>query len=93
MEQKKSSNHKDWTCLVQESQDSRCAVEVVDDTAILWSRISLRAFVRGDGVVTESTVTEVFRKQGNDWKVLALTFSSVRDKHQIKHCICFNWRA
>ena len=61
------------------------AVEVVDDTAVLWSRITLTAFVRGSDVVTEFTVTEVFKKLGNDWKVLALTFSSVRDTHQIKH--------
>jgi len=35
--------------------------------------------------VTEFTVTEVYQKQGRDWKMLALTFSSVRDTHQIKH--------
>jgi hypothetical protein len=61
------------------------AVEVIDNTAILWSRITLSSFVRGSDVVTEFTVTEVFVKQGNDWKLLALTFSSVRDTHQIKH--------
>lgn len=61
------------------------ALEVIDDTAILWSRITLTAFVRGADVVTEFTVTEVFKKQGNEWKILALTFSSVRDTHQIKH--------
>lgn len=61
------------------------AVEIVDDVAIVWSRITLTAFVRGADVVTEFTVTEVYKKQGNDWKLLALTFSSVRDTHQIKH--------
>ena len=61
------------------------AVEVVDDVAIMWSRITLTAVVRGTDAVTEFTVTEVFKKQGNDWKILALTFSSVRDTHQIKH--------
>ena len=61
------------------------AVELIDDTAILWSRITLTANVRGNDVVTEFTVTEVFKKQKKDWKLLALTFSSVRDTHTIKH--------
>lgn len=61
------------------------AVEIIDDTAILWSRITLTANVRGNDVVTEFTVTEVFKKQKEDWKLLALTFSSVRDTHVIKH--------
>ncbi|WP_370469317.1 nuclear transport factor 2 family protein [Nibrella viscosa] len=61
------------------------AVEIVDDVAVLWSRITLTAVVRGNDVVTEFTVTETFKKQGNDWKLLALTFSSVRDTHTIKH--------
>jgi hypothetical protein len=61
------------------------AVEIVDDVAIVWSRITLTAVVRGTDAVTEFTVTEVYKKQGNDWKLLALTFSSVRDTHQIKH--------
>ncbi|MDO1449247.1 nuclear transport factor 2 family protein [Rhodocytophaga aerolata] len=61
------------------------AVETVDDTAILWNRITLTAVVRGSDVITEFTVTEVYKKQGNDWKLLALTFSSVRDTHKIEH--------
>jgi hypothetical protein len=61
------------------------AVEMFDDTAILWNRITLAAVVRGDEVSTQFTVTEVYKKQGNSWKLLALTFSSVRDTHVIKH--------
>ena len=61
------------------------AVEFVDDVAIAWSRITLTAVVRGSDVVTEFTVTEVYKKQNNDWKLLALTFSSVRDTHKIAH--------
>jgi hypothetical protein len=61
------------------------AVELVDDTAILWNRITLTANVRGNDVVTEFTVTEVYKKQNKEWKLLALTFSSVRDTHLIKH--------
>lgn len=61
------------------------AVEIVGNTAIVWNRITLDAVVREQVVVTEFTVTEVYQKQGVDWKMLALTFSSVRDTHQIKH--------
>ena len=61
------------------------AVELIDDTAIVWSRITLTAEVRGSEVVTEFTVTEVYKKEKKEWKMLALTFSSVRDTHVIKH--------
>ena len=60
------------------------AVEVFDSTAVVWSRITLQAVVRGADVVTEFTVTEVFQKQGTAWQLLDLTFSSVRDTHQIR---------
>lgn len=60
-------------------------VEIIDNTAVLWNRITLTAVVRGSDVVTQFTVTEVYKKQENDWKLLALTFSSVRDTHQIEH--------
>ena len=61
------------------------AVEIVGDNAIVWNRITLTAEVRGTDAVTEFTVTEVYKKIGNDWKLLVLTFSSVRDTHQIVH--------
>lgn len=61
------------------------AVETFDNTAILWSRITLQAVVRGSEVSTQFTVTEVYKKEENSWKLLALTFSSVRDTHIIKH--------
>ncbi len=61
------------------------AVELVDDTAIIWSRITLEAVVRGNEARNEFTVTEVFKKENNSWKIVALTFSSVRDTHTIKH--------
>ena len=59
------------------------AVEVFDDTAIVWNRITLQAVVRGTEVSNEFTVTEVYRKQTDGWKLLDLTFSSVRDTHSI----------
>lgn len=61
------------------------ALEILGNTAIVWNRITLDAIVREQVAVTEFTVTEVYQKQGKDWKMLALTFSSVRDTHQIKH--------
>ena len=60
------------------------AIEISGNTAIIWSRITLDAVVRGTVAVTEFTVTEVYQKQGENWKMLALTFSSVRDTHQIR---------
>ena len=61
------------------------AVEIFGDTAVLWNRITLTAHVRGNDVSNEFTVTEVYQKQGEDWKLLDLTFSSVRDTHKISH--------
>jgi len=61
------------------------AVAIVDDVAILWNRITLTAVVRGTDAINQFTVTEVYKKQGKDWKLLALTFSSVRDTHKIEH--------
>jgi len=60
-------------------------VEIVDNTAIVWSRITLEAHVRGNDVSTEFTATEVYVKIEGDWKLLDLTFSSVRDTHKIEH--------
>jgi hypothetical protein len=60
------------------------AAEITGDVAVLWSRITLTAVVRGNDAITEFTVTEVFKKEGRDWKLLAMTFSSVRDTHKIQ---------
>ena len=60
-------------------------VKTFDNTVILWNRITLTAHVRGNDVSNEFTVTEVYQKQGNTWKLLDLTFSSVRDNHALEH--------
>ena len=60
------------------------AAEVIENTAIVWSRITLTAVVRGTDAKTEFTTTEAYQRQGSEWKLLALTFSSVRDTHQIQ---------
>ena len=61
------------------------AVEIFGNTVVLWNRITLTAHVRGNDVENEFTVTEVYQKQGDNWKLLDLTFSSVRDTHSIEH--------
>lgn len=61
------------------------AVEISGKTAIVWNRITLEAVVRENEVSNEFTVTEVYQKKGKHWKLLALTFSSVRDTHEIAH--------
>lgn len=61
-------------------------VEIFDNnTVVLWNRITLMAHVRGNDVSNEFTVTEFYKKEGDDWKLLDLTFSSVRDTHEIEH--------
>ncbi|EDY84047.1 hypothetical protein VDG1235_3674 [Verrucomicrobiia bacterium DG1235] len=59
-------------------------VELFGDTAIVWNRITLLAVVRGNEVSNEFTVTEVYQKAGDEWRLLDLTFSSVRDTHGIQ---------
>ena len=60
-------------------------VKEFGETVIVWNRITLVAHVRGDDVSTEFTVTEVYQMQNDAWKLLDLTFSSVRDTHKIVH--------
>ena len=61
------------------------AIEITGKTGIVWNRITLESVVRGSDAKVEFTVTEVYQKEGKSWKMLALTFSSVRDTHVIKH--------
>ncbi len=58
-------------------------VEIFDNTAVLWNRITLVAHVRGNDVSNEFTVTEIYKKGKDSWKLLDLTFSKVRDTHKI----------
>ena len=62
-----------------------CDVEIVGQTGVVWSRITLDAHVRGQDVSTEFTTTEVYVNTAGNWQLLALTFSSVRDTHKIEH--------
>jgi len=60
------------------------AIAITGNTAIVWNRITLESVVRGNDAKVEFTVTEVYQKEAADWKMLALTFSSVRDTHQLE---------
>ena len=59
------------------------AIEILGNTALVWNRITMHAVVGGNEVSTEFTVTEVYQKENTAWQLLALTFSSVRDTHQL----------
>ncbi|MBR10464.1 MAG: DUF4440 domain-containing protein [Rickettsiales bacterium] len=58
--------------------------EIIGNTAVVWTRLTLEAHVRGNDVSNEFTATEVYAKVDNNWKLLDLTFSSVRDTHKIE---------
>ena len=60
-------------------------VQTFDDTAILWNRITLQAVVGGNEVSNPFTATEIYKKGKDGWKMLALTFSSVRTEHTIEN--------
>ncbi len=60
------------------------AIEISGKTAVVWNRITLESVVRGNDAKIEFSVTEVYQKQKKSWKMLAMSFSSVRDTHQIK---------
>lgn len=46
--------------------------------------ITLVAVVLGNEVSNEFTVTKIYQQHRDDWKLLDLTFSSVRDSHSIE---------
>ncbi|HMS67644.1 MAG TPA: nuclear transport factor 2 family protein [Saprospiraceae bacterium] len=68
----------------KEAKIKDVAVDISDNVAVIWNRIILVAQVRGSDVTTEFTVTEVYQKKESSWKMLALTFSSVRDTHELE---------
>lgn len=49
-------------------------VDVLGDTAILLNRITLLAVVGGNEVTNPFMVTEVYKKEGADWKLANLSF-------------------
>lgn len=53
------------------------SVNIIDNTAILLNRIDLLAEVGGNEVTNPFEVTEVYVKQGNDWKLASLSFTKL----------------
>lgn len=68
----------------KEADVHQVVVEQFGNTVILWNRITLVAVVRGSEVSNEFTVTEVYQREEDNWQLLNLTFSSVRDTHSIE---------
>lgn len=53
------------------------SVNVIGNTAVLLSRITLLAVVGGNEVTNPFMVTEVYNKEGNDWKLASLSFTKL----------------
>ena len=53
------------------------SVNIIDNTAILLNRIDLLAEVGGNEVTNPFEVTEVYIKQGNEWKLGCLSFTKL----------------
>lgn len=49
--------------------------EIIDDTAIVWNRITLLAVVGGNEVTNPFMVTEVYKKQEDKWKLANMSFT------------------
>ena len=56
------------------------SVKVVDNTAVLLNRIDLLAVVGGNEVTNPFEVTEVYVKENNEWKLLALSFTRLTSR-------------
>ncbi|MEQ8554935.1 MAG: nuclear transport factor 2 family protein [Cyclobacteriaceae bacterium] len=53
------------------------SVNIIGSTAILLNRITLLAEVGGNEVTNPFEVTEVYIKEGNDWKLGSLSFTKL----------------
>ena len=53
------------------------SVELFGNTAIVWNEITLLAVVGNKEVSNRFMVTEVYQKNGSDWKLTNLTFSKL----------------
>ena len=60
------------------------SIEITHNTGIVWHRLTLDAVVRDIEVSNEFAVTEVYVFKEGSWSLLALSFSNVRDEHQIE---------
>ena len=56
------------------------SVNIIDNTAILLNRIDLLAEVGGNEVTNPFEVTEVYIKQGDNWKLGSLSFTKLMSR-------------
>ncbi len=52
-------------------------VEIIDDMALVWNRITLLAVVGGNEVTNPFMVTEVYKKQAGNWKLTNMSFTKL----------------
>lgn len=79
MEEGRGARHQDGRIWYKQADVHDVAAEIYENTGVVWSRITLTAMLGSNEVKNEFTVTEVFQKQGNEWKLLDLAFG-----HQIR---------
>ena len=53
------------------------SVNIIENTAVLLNRITLRAVVGGDEVINPFMVTEVYVQQNGSWKLASLSFTKL----------------
>ncbi|MCD7901546.1 MAG: nuclear transport factor 2 family protein [Bacteroides sp.] len=58
------------------------SVQINGSTAIVLNRIRLESIVGGNEVVNPFVVAEIYVKGGNQWKLMAMTFT--RQAHEYK---------
>lgn len=66
----------------QKADIHEVSVEIIDKTAILFSRITLLAVVGGNEVTNPFLVTEVFVQQEEYWKLASLSFTRLLTPEQ-----------
>lgn len=54
---------------------SEHSVEVIGDTAIVYSRLRLLAVVGGNEVTNPFSVTETYVREGESWRLVAMAFT------------------
>jgi hypothetical protein len=58
------------------------SVSIIDSTAILLNRITLLAVVGGNEVTNPFTVTEVYVRQDDIWKLASMSFTKLQTPEQ-----------
>ena len=59
------------------------SVQVNGQTAVLLNRIRMESIVGGNEVVNPFVVAEVYVKEGNGWKLMAMTFTRQAHEYEL----------